>query len=214
MAPGASIVPIKALNADGTADLSTVVAAIEYIYQEHKLYKKDAKIINLSLGADVGSTEYTALDVAVDAAVAAGITVIVSAGNEGIDASHVTPAHAAGAITVGAYDVYNRFAGFSNYGPEVDLLAPGVDILSMLDEGVMALSSGTSMAAAHVTGAAALYLAQNIQASPDDVRVWLLSQAQPMVHGTPPSTTNLSVWVAQDEELDDLPDEAPDDDDD
>ncbi len=156
-------------------------------------------VINMSFGADIGTTEYNALDLAVQAAIDAGITVVIAAGNEGIDASTITPAHVADAITVGAYDVYNRFAYFSNYGPIVDLQAPGVDILSTGNgtkgswKGV--LMSGTSTAAPHVAGAAALYLSQHPSASPAEVREALLANAIDIVHGAPVNTTTRSVWV-------------------
>ena len=68
------------------------------------------------------------------AAIESGIVVVVSAGNQGIDASTVTPAHVEEALTVGAYNMLNEFAPFSNYGPTVDLLAPGVDILAISND--------------------------------------------------------------------------------
>lgn len=199
IAPGARTVNVKVLNDDGISDISNVVAGLEAVMEAKAVNPGHPMVVNLSLGADTGTTDYSSLDIAVDAAVASGITVVVSAGNDGMDASTVTPAHAAGAITVGAYDEKNRFAGFSNYGPAVDLLAPGVDILSVgLDTkgrktGVWL--TGTSMAAAHVAGAAVLFLSQYKKATPAQVRKYLLSAAKADITSVPANTTNKTVWV-------------------
>ncbi len=198
VAPGAKIHSVKVLNDEGKTDISVAVAALDSIMAYKAQHPGRDIVVNMSFGADVGTTDYTALDEAVEAAVAAGITVVVAAGNEGIDASTVTPAHAASAITVGAYDVFNRFADFSNYGPTVDILAPGVDILSVgLDNGqlVGATMSGTSMAAAHVSGAAVLYLAYNEHASPSEVRDALMAASKATVWDQPAGTTDHTVWV-------------------
>ena len=125
--------------------------------------------------------------------------VVVSAGNQGIDAATVTPARVEEAITVGAYDVLNGFASFSNYGAAVDLLAPGVDILAISNDkkhkAPHKLMTGTSFAAPHVAGAAALYLSQHPTATPAEVRSALLKDAREIVWGVPAGTTTRSVWV-------------------
>ena len=145
----------------------------------------------------MGTAQYTALDEAVEASSDAGVVYVVAAGNTGKDASNVTPAHAASAITVGAFDTRGRFPSFSNYGPLVDILAPGVDVVSLSRLSGPVKMSGTSMAAAHVSGAAALYLAQNPTATPAQVRDALVANALPFAIETPPNTTDLSVWVGQ-----------------
>ncbi len=209
VAPGARIHSVKVLGDNGETDMSVVVAALDSVVALKNSVPNRNIVVNMSFGADVGTTEYTALDEAVDAAVDAGITVVVAAGNDGIDASTITPAHAAGAITVGAYDVYNRFADFSNYGPAVDLMAPGVDILSIgLDENsdiIRAQMSGTSMAASHVSGAALLYLAHNPGASPSDVRNALMDASKATVWNMPDGTTDRTVWVGDNFPLEPAP---------
>ena len=111
----------------------------------------------------------------------------------------ITPAHAASAITVGAYDICNRFVDFSNYGPTINIMAPGVDILSvgLNNNGLLraAAMSGTSMAAAHISGAAALYRAHNPYAAPGDVRNALMAASKATTWNQFAGTTNCTVWV-------------------
>lgn len=76
----------------------------------------------------------------------AGIHVVVVAGNDAIDASTASPARVAGAITVGATDIYDAQAVYSNYGKGVDIFAPGSDIISTSNQGGIRTLSGTSMA--------------------------------------------------------------------
>ena len=156
-------------------------------------------VVNLSVGALLDRPVETALDEAVEAVIGTGVTVVVAAGNAGVDAQYVTPAHVEGAITVGAYDVYNSFAPFSNHGALVDILAPGVDVLSMgvAEDGTTAraLSSGTSMAAAHVSGAAALFLSQYPNASPQQVREAIVASGRALIHSVPSGTTDKTLYV-------------------
>ncbi|MEO1632423.1 MAG: S8 family serine peptidase, partial [Bacteroidota bacterium] len=124
-----------------------------------------------------------------------------SAGNDGADASTYSPAHVAEAITVGAYDQENRFASFSNYGPSVDLLAPGDLVVSLThlpaeaSAGESILMSGTSMATPHAVGAAALYLHQHPNATPLAVKAALLGYSREGVHGVPANTTTRTLHV-------------------
>ncbi len=196
IAPGARIHNLKVLNDNGTTDVSVVVAAMEKIIAWKQAHPAKPAVVNLSIGENIGSPDYTALDEAVEAAINAGITVVAAAGNQGIDAVNVTPAHVEGAITVGSYDVNGVFSSFSNHGSMVDLLAPGEAVISLgiNGEGPQSMS-GTSMAAAHVSGAAALYVARHPQASPLEVRTALLDDARNFVIGLPTGTTDASVWV-------------------
>lgn len=205
VAPGASIHNLRVLDSNGEAELSTAIAAVEYLTNLKAENPTMPIIANISFGADIGTTEYNALDHAVAAAVAQGVVVIVAAGNEGIDASTVTPAHVREAITVGAFEsTPAAFASFSNFGDVVDILAPGVDILSMSTEAGRAappaLMSGTSTAAPHVAGAAALLLARAPALTPAEVQDAIVSAAQARnltIYGAPANTTNLSLWVAE-----------------
>ena len=107
------------------------------------------------------------------------------------------------AITVGAYDIAESFAAFSNHGPILDLLGPGVGIqsLSLSTAGQLELvtDSGTSLAAPHVSGAASVYLSENPTATPAQILQMLIDNARPIISAAPTSTTNLagaSTWMA------------------
>lgn len=199
IAPGVRIHNYKVLNDDGRTDVSVVIAAVEHLIQEKRSHPSRPMVVNMSLGEDIGTETYTALDHAVQTAADAGIVVIVAAGNQAINASKVTPAHARDAITVGSYDVNGVFSTFSNFGPAIDILAPGEAIISLeatrSGNGRPISMTGTSMATPHVAGAAALYLAHNPYATPGQVLDALLADAKDYVVGTPSSTTNKSVWV-------------------
>ncbi|MEM1041431.1 MAG: S8 family serine peptidase [Bacteroidota bacterium] len=210
VAPGANVHPLRVLSGYeddddyGPVELSRAIAAVEYVTGEKLRRPNTPMVVNFSLGADVGTARYNALDEAIVASIETGVTYIISAGNDRIDAAMVTPAHVREAITVGAYDQHNRFASFSNYGAVVDLHAPGVNVLSLASsragdgsDGQTAVMSGTSMAAAHVSGAAALVLQAHPHASPRQVARALLATAQATVTGTPRQTTDRSVWVGE-----------------
>ncbi len=113
----------------------------------------------------------------------AGVTYVVAAGNSGSDAAGFVPAAYDEVITMAAMNSSDQAAGFSNYGADVDLIAPGVGILSDLPGGGTGTFSGTSMASPHAAGGAALYIAQQMNAgnprpSPFDVRDWLVANGQ------------------------------------
>jgi subtilisin family serine protease len=202
VAPGALLHNYKVLNDDGKTDVSVVIAAVERITTVKQANPSKPMVVNLSLGENVNSTAYTALDDAIQASVDAGVVYVVAGGNQGVDASLVTPAHVPGVITVGAHDVDAKVSSFSNRGSMIDLFAPGEDVLSLAPNPVGAFGglvsmSGTSMAVPHVTGAVALYLAHNPSATPEQVTQALIDQAKPIVKGTPSFTTNKSVWVGE-----------------
>ncbi len=199
VAPGARIHNLKVLGDNGRSDVSIVIAAVEHITAQKQANPSVPIVVNMSLGEDIGTPDYSALDEAIQASAAAGVVYVVAAGNAGKDAATVTPAKVTEAITVGSYDLTNRFSSFSNWGPKVDILAPGEDIVSLSPSGAGAPveMSGTSMAAAHVSGAAALYLAQHPSATPAQVRQALLDAAKANVTDVPSGTTNKSVWVGE-----------------
>jgi hypothetical protein len=164
VAKNALIHGYRVLNCAGSGPISGIVAGIDAVVADGRR----PAVANMSLG---GSPS-TALDAAVRNAITAGITFVVAAGNDNINASLESPSRVAEAITVGATDVTDNKAGFSNYGSVLDVFAPGVGILSAFigSNTASATLSGTSMASPHVAGVAALYLEQNGNKPPQQVR--------------------------------------------
>jgi subtilisin family serine protease len=146
------LVGIRVLDCAGEGWVSDIVDGIAWV-TENAVHPA---VANMSLGGGYSP----ALDLAVRDSIASGVTYVVAAGNEDMDASLSSPADVAQAVTVAATDSRDRRASFSNYGKGVDLFAPGVDIRSATAASNTATAkySGTSMAAPHVAGAAALIL--------------------------------------------------------
>jgi subtilisin family serine protease len=129
----------------------------------------------MSLGGETNR----AADAAVRNSIRAGVTYVVAAGNGNADAANYSPADVAEAITVGATNQFDYRAEFSNFGPTLDLFAPGVSIPSAWIGGdlMIATASGTSMASPHVAGVVALYLQNHRTASPATVRSAIVGSA-------------------------------------
>ena len=148
-APDAAILPLRALDSDGTGTLCHVTWAI-YAAIDH-----EADVINLSLGMDV---EAMAMKRAIQKAHASGIVVTSSAGNRGIRAENHFPANMPEVIGVTATTARDLKALFANYGSHLSMAAPGVGIMSSYWNGGYAIWSGTSMATPFIAGAAALLI--------------------------------------------------------
>ncbi|HEX7070930.1 MAG TPA: S8 family serine peptidase, partial [Rhodothermales bacterium] len=195
VAPGARVHAVKVLDNGGTTELSSIIAVVDHLTELKRRNPSRPMVVNMSLGAETGSTAYNALDRAIQRSIASGVTYVLAAGNDARDASTVTPAHVAEAITVGAYGSDNRLARFSNHGSVIDLLAPGVDVQTLGAGDAVSTVSGTSIAAPHVAGAAALLLARRPNLSPEEVRSHLVANSRAIVSGVPRGTTGRSVWV-------------------
>lgn len=177
VAPGARLWAVRVLDNSGSGLLSGVLKGIDWVAA-----RGDIEVANMSLGAS-GS----ALNDAVNGAVNRGVVFAVAAGNESADAANYTPSGAVNALTVSALrDSDDTFAYFSNYGSVVDLIAPGVNILSTWKGGGYKTISGTSMATPHVAGAAALYRAVNPGATPAQVGAALLGAGEAPQSGSWP----------------------------
>ena len=153
VAPGARILMCKALDSKGSGYLSDIVACMNDIVARRAAHR--IRVLSLSIGGAGSET----LRAAVDNAYASGVLVVAAAGNQG-DSSVSYPAGYPNAVSVAATDRNDARASFSNANPDVELSAPGVAIASTVPGGY-AVYSGTSMAAPHVAGAAALLSARD-----------------------------------------------------
>jgi hypothetical protein len=171
VAKDVKLVSVRVLNCKGTATYSQIIAGVNWVAR----HAVKPAVANMSLGGP-GSA---ALDTAVRNSIAAGVTFVAAAGNSSVNACAMSPARVPAALTVGATDRADARASFSNYGDCLDLFAPGVNILSAYRGGdrTAARMNGTSMAAPHVAGAAALYLAGRPDATPREVGDALVAAA-------------------------------------
>lgn len=171
VAKGVILHPIRVLGCDGNGSLAGVIAAVDWVTANYEA----PAVVNMSLGSDASS----ALDTALRNSIDAGLVYVVAAGNANADACGDSPARVAEAITVGATNSVDRRAWFSNVGSCVEIFAPGEGITSAYitsDTSTIAMS-GTSMAAPHVAGLAALVRASQPDASPAQVMQTILTNA-------------------------------------
>jgi len=194
VAPGANLYAVRVLDRRGSGYTSDIVCGIDWVAQN----VGTIKIASMSLGGtgsddgNCGNSNNDPEHQAICRATALGVTFIVAAGNEADDSARHTPAAYDEVITVSALSDFNGLPGggaaptcrtdeddtlanFSNFGPDVDIMAPGVCIYSTTMGGTYGTMSGTSMATPHVSGAAALILAADPSMSAEWLRTALLS---------------------------------------
>ncbi|MGH2393540.1 MAG: S8 family serine peptidase, partial [Candidatus Limnocylindria bacterium] len=190
IAPEAVVVPIKVLDDTGEGTDSTVICGVDYLtgLATDGDPTNDVRIANLSLGEQgvIGHCQDGGLRQAICTSVEAGVTYVAAAGNSSIDAAEFIPAAYPEVVTVSALTDLDGEPGglggcyffvlcdddlafFSNVGPIVDVIAPGVQILSTWKGDSYSTSDGTSMAAPHVAGVAALITAANPALAPADI---------------------------------------------
>ncbi len=203
VAPGVSLYAVKVLADNGEGTFSWLIAGIDWITAK----SKDIKAANISMVAQCdecieNSNDSTvlALQDAIHSATQKGIVIVAAAGNDSVDSHDYVPAAFGGKgevqdiITVSAFadfdgepgsksnytceaETDDTFAGFSNHGQDIDILAPGVCIYSTINQQGYDTLSGTSMAAPHVTGAVALAVSAKTATSAQGIKSFLIKQA-------------------------------------
>ncbi len=186
VAPGASVLAIRAFagNAKGQPQSYTlaILKALDFAVSS------GARVVNMSFAGPSDPI----LGQAIAAAEAKGVTIVAAAGNGGPDAKPAYPAAYPGVIAVTATDNADQLYKNANHGTYIAVAAPGVDIIAAATKGAYDISSGTSMAAAHVSGIAALMLEKNPKLLPKDIRALLLSSA----HKTSGQSADLGAGIA------------------
>jgi subtilisin family serine protease len=176
VAKNATIVGVKVLGCFGSAPDAVAIQGIDWVTQ----HAQKPAVANASWSSGGDGADPVGINQAIRNSIDAGITWVVAAGNENQDACNTSPAGVPRAITVAATRADHSEASFSNHGQCVDLYAPGTNITSASnsDNNGTKLMSGTSMAAPHVTGAAAIYLSTHRAASPEQVRNAIVDAAR------------------------------------
>ncbi|GKV72850.1 S8 family peptidase [Pseudarthrobacter sp. NCCP-2145] len=202
VAPEARLLPVRALGACGgyESDVAdSIIWAAGGQVPGLPVNPNPARVINLSVGGDGPCSPM--LQNAINLAHEAGAAVVVAAGNSNRPASGMSPANCKKVITVAASGRTGARASYSNYGDDVDVTAPGGDITSQFTEGILSTSNfgattpgpeayafmqGTSMAAPHVSGIAALLMSEvGSSYTPEMVEKRLEATARPLAGGCP-----------------------------
>ncbi|XP_072177252.1 aqualysin-1-like [Diadema setosum] len=168
VARGAKIYGVRVLNCYGSGSYSQVIAGVDFVANQG--------VRPAVASMSIGGPPSRAVDDAVRGLINSGVTAVVAAGNWDMDACYTSPSRVSEAITVGATDINDKRASFSNTGSCVDIFAPGVSIPSAWigGEEETRTISGTSMACPHVTGAAAIMLGNDNSLTPVDIKNKLL----------------------------------------
>jgi subtilisin family serine protease len=185
-----SLVAIRVLNCLGNGSYDAVIAGLDWVAQNHAALS----VANLSLSGSYSA----ALNQAIAATVATGVAVVAAAGNTSGDACGYSPGSEPSAMTVGAIAQLDQWASYSNFGSCIDINAPGTGITSDWIGGadVTNTLNGTSMAAPHVAGAAAMYLSVNPSATPAQVATSLIGAATVgAISAMPSGTANRLLYV-------------------
>lgn len=180
VAKGVKLVAVRVLNCFGSGTFAQVIAGVDWVTNDQLANPAVQTVANMSLGA-IGVNP--ALEAAVTNSIAANVRYSIAAGNNNMDACGFTPARTPRATTVGATTITDNRAGFSNFGPCVDLFAPGEGIFSAWATADNAYNtiSGTSMASPHVAGTAALWRFRFPADNADAVAKYLVVNATPAV---------------------------------
>lgn len=185
----ASLMAIKVLNDSGSGTTSNVAKGIVFASDNR------ANIINMSLGGTFPCSQSQTYQTAIDYANARGVVVIVAAGNNNMDAANYSPASCQHVLAVAAIGPTDKRAYYSNYGPVVDVAAPGGDkmicndvsclIKSTYLDNLYTLLQGTSMATPHVSGVVGLMLATKPNLSPEEAEAILVESGDALTTDKP-----------------------------
>jgi len=182
IAKGVTLKSVRVLDCTGNGTDAQVIAGIDYVTGQKQANPTVPAVANMSLG---GAANGPALDDAVRGSITAGVTYVFAAGNDSInECTTFSPADVTEGITVGATTKSDAQAFYSSFGPCLDVYAPGGDGLftgvvsdSNASDTATTAKNGTSMAAPHVSGAAALFLQDNPTATPAQVATWITGNA-------------------------------------
>ena len=197
MAPGAKLLPVRVLDDSGAGDEATVARGIDWA-REH-----GADVINLSLGTEVplvGAAGGDETDAAIRRALAAGVVVVAASGNNGVPVCE-QPAASAGLLCVGSVDRRGQRSFFSSFGSGLAVVAPGgstlpvdgEDVLSTYPPGGYEELAGTSQAAPHVAGVAALLVGLGVRGKAAADRI--LATAPTPAHRGSTRSTGTGSWM-------------------
>ncbi|MEU0667027.1 S8 family peptidase [Streptomyces lavendulocolor] len=184
----ASLVSVRVLGCDGKGSWGGMIAGMDWVAKN----ARQPAVLNGSLGGPRSE----AVNQAATALSDSGVLPVIAAGNDSVDACNVSPASAARVLTVGATDYQDRETDFSNYGPCLDMYAPGAAIVSARLGGGSVALNGTSMASPHVAGVATLLKARYPAANPAQVYTWLVEQSVKGVLTVSKSSPNRLVQTA------------------
>ncbi|MEU2154353.1 S8 family peptidase [Streptomyces sp. NPDC019396] len=185
----ATLVSVRVLDCDGVGAWSGIIAGLDWVARNAKQQSV--------LTASLGGAKSPSVNGAADAVFARGVLPVIAAGNSADDACRTSPASTPRVVTVGATDRTDTEADFSNYGRCLDLYAPGTEIVSALLGGGSTEMSGTSMAAPHVAGVAALYRSAHPEAGAEAVSNWLVGQAtKSVIRNLSPGSPNRLLYAA------------------
>ncbi|KAG6894582.1 hypothetical protein C0992_005509, partial [Termitomyces sp. T32_za158] len=171
----ATIIAVKVLGDNGQGFISDIISGLDWVHNQASTSGRPS-VASISLSANQSSVP---LDDAVTSLTSIGVHAIVAAGNGNIDAGNVSPARATGAVAVGASNITDSKASFSNYGSVVALFAPGENIISAIflySEG-WAIWTGTSMASSYVSGLVAYLISSRGNTTPAKMRANLKNLA-------------------------------------
>lgn len=178
-----SLYAVRVLDCSNHGTVSGFISGVDWVIS-HAIHPA---VANMSLVLFPAGTKSSSLDSAVASLINSGVTTVICAGNDNVDASTESPSDVSQAIVVGATDSSDARASFSNFGSVLDTFAPGVGIISdwIGSNTATNVQDGTSMAAPHVTGVVATYLQTSPSASPVTVAAVIAQNATSGVVSNP-----------------------------